>query len=50
MTLLIVIDMQNDFVTGPLGTAEAQTIVPHVNATIAAADAGVYQPHTHTDE
>lgn len=24
MTLLIVIDMQNDFVTGALGTAEAQ--------------------------
>ena len=24
MTLLIVVDMQNDFVTGALGTAEAQ--------------------------
>lgn len=36
MTLLIVIDMQNDFVTGALGTAEAQAIVPHVNAKIAA--------------
>ena len=27
---LIVIDMQNDFVTGPLGTPEAQAIVPNV--------------------
>ena len=36
MTLLIVVDMQNDFVTGALGTAEAQAIVPHVNAKIAA--------------
>lgn len=27
---LIVIDMQNDFVTGALGTAEARTIVPRV--------------------
>ena len=42
MTLLIVVDMQNDFVTGALGTAEAQAIVPHVNAKIAAADAVVY--------
>ena len=30
MTLLIVIDMQNDFVTGALGTAEAVAIVPKV--------------------
>lgn len=28
--VLIVIDMQNDFITGPLGTPEAQTIVPNV--------------------
>lgn len=28
--VLIVIDMQNDFVTGPLGTPEAQAIVPNV--------------------
>ena len=27
---LIVVDMQNDFVTGPLGSAEAQAIVPAV--------------------
>lgn len=28
--VLIVIDMQNDFVYGPLGTPEAQAIVPNV--------------------
>ena len=28
--VLIVVDMQNDFVTGPLGTPEAQAIVPKV--------------------
>ena len=28
--LLIVIDMQNDFIDGPLGTPEAQAIVPKV--------------------
>ena len=28
--ILIVVDMQNDFVTGALGTPEAQAIVPNV--------------------
>ncbi len=28
--ILIVVDMQNDFITGSLGTKEAQDIVPHV--------------------
>lgn len=28
--VLIVVDMQNDFVTGALGTPEAQAIVPKV--------------------
>ena len=28
MKYLIVVDMQNDFVTGPLGTREARAIVP----------------------
>lgn len=28
--VLIVIDMQNDFITGPLGSSEAQAIVPKV--------------------
>lgn len=30
MKILIVVDMQNDFVTGVLGTKEAQSIVPNV--------------------
>ena len=42
--------MQNDFVTGALGTAEAQAIVPHVNAKIAAADAVVYTLDTHGED
>lgn len=32
--LLIVVDMQNDFINGVLGTAEAQAIVPNVIAKI----------------
>lgn len=37
MKLLIVIDVQNDFVTGSLGTPEAQAIIPKVKRTILAA-------------
>lgn len=33
----IIIDMQNDFISGALGTKEAQAIVPHVEAKIVAA-------------
>lgn len=32
--VLIVIDMQNDFITGPLGTEEARAIVPKVREKI----------------
>ena len=32
----IIIDMQNDFIDGSLGTPEAQAIVPHVEAKIVA--------------
>lgn len=28
MKILVVVDMQNDFITGALGTKEAQAIVP----------------------
>lgn len=28
--ILIVVDMQNDFVTGPLSTPEARAIVPKI--------------------
>lgn len=34
MKFLIVVDMQNDFVTGSLGTKEARAIVPNVKARI----------------
>lgn len=30
MDILVVVDMQNDFIDGSLGSKEAQTIVPHV--------------------
>ncbi len=30
--ILVVIDMQNDFITGTLGDKEAQAIVPNVKA------------------
>ena len=30
MKILVVVDMQNDFITGSLGTKEAQAIVPNV--------------------
>lgn len=35
MKVLIVVDMQNDFITGSLGTPEAQAIVPNVKKKIA---------------
>lgn len=34
MKFLVVVDMQNDFVTGSLGTKEAQAIVPNIKARI----------------
>ncbi len=46
-TLLIVIDMQNDFVTGTLGTAEAKQILPGVNEKIAAAQQVIFTRDTH---
>ena len=39
MKLLIVIDMQNDFIGGALGTKEAVAIVPNVAKRIADARA-----------
>lgn len=52
--ILIVIDMQNDFVTGTLGTKEAQAIVPAVKAKIEKAKADgvrvVYTRDTHSPE
>ena len=36
MKVLIVVDMQNDFIDGVLGTREAVAIVPHVKEKIEA--------------
>ena len=47
--LLIVVDMQNDFVTGVLGTREAQMILPAVNAKIAAAEQVIFTLDTHDE-
>ena len=38
MKTLIVVDMQNDFIDGSLGTKEAQAIVPRVKEKIKAHD------------
>lgn len=40
--LLLVIDMQNDFVTGSLGSAEARAIVPNMADKLAKADVPVW--------
>lgn len=34
MKILVVVDMQNDFITGALGTKEAQAIVPKIQQKI----------------
>ncbi|MDO4608788.1 MAG: isochorismatase family cysteine hydrolase [Clostridia bacterium] len=51
---LIVIDMQNDFVSGVLGTAEAQAIVPAVKAKIKEyldrGDEVIFTRDTHGDD
>lgn len=51
MKLLVVVDMQNDFVSGVLGTKEAAAIVPHVvkkvAETVSAGDAVVFTQDTH---
>lgn len=49
--LLIVIDMQNDFIDGSLGTIEAQAIVPNVINRITTFDGPViFTRDTHTAE
>ena len=49
--VLIVVDMQNDFIDGALGTAEAVAIVPHVISKIkeyeASGDTVIYTKDTH---
>ena len=54
MKLLVVVDMQNDFVSGALGTRKAVDIVPHVvNKVVEAVEAGdtvVFTQDTHTQD
>ena len=40
--ILIVVDMQNDFIDGALGTKEAAAIVPYVKDVIESFDGKVY--------
>lgn len=48
--VLIVVDMQNDFISGPLGTPEAKAIVPYVKQRIAAFNGVVYFTQDTHDE
>lgn len=48
--LLVVVDMQNDFVGGALGSVEAQRILPEVNQKIAEAELVVYTLDTHFED
>ncbi len=54
MKVLAVIDMQNDFISGALGTPEAECIVPRVRQKIEAARASgvrvVFTRDTHTSD
>ncbi|MCD8340974.1 MAG: cysteine hydrolase [Clostridiales bacterium] len=54
MKLLVVVDMQKDFVDGALGTSEAVAIVPRVQEKIAARQAAgwttVFTRDTHTEQ
>lgn len=51
--VLCVIDMQNDFITGSLGTPEAQAILPKVEEKIDSADPDtivIFTRDTHTED
>ena len=54
MKVLVVVDMQNDFITGSLGTKEAQAIVPNVKRKVEEAvkhgDLIIYTRDTHFNE
>lgn len=47
--LLIVIDMQNDFVSGVLGTQEARQILPAINRKIEEAERVIFTRDTHNE-
>jgi len=49
--ILVVVDMQNDFVNGPLGTLEAEQILPAVCEKIKNFDGDIYvTKDTHTED
>ena len=52
--ILIVIDVQNDFVTGSLGTPEAQAVVPNIVKKVeeyrSRDDAIIFTTDTHYDD
>jgi nicotinamidase-related amidase len=51
MKILVVVDMQNDFIDGALGTAEAQAIVPYVKEAIEQFDGKVlFTRDTHFED
>ena len=51
MKVLVVVDMQNDFIDGTLGTPEAQAIVPKVVKKIEEFDGEVlWTQDTHSDD
>ncbi len=50
MKLLFVIDMQNDFIDGVLGTPEAQAIVPKVIEKIKQAEIVVFTKDSHNED
>lgn len=54
MKLLVVVDMQNDFVTGVLGSKAAEAIVPYVvrrvEEAVQAGDAVVFTQDTHGED
>lgn len=54
MKVLVVVDMQNDFISGALGTPEAQAIIPNVKKKIEEAakngDLIVYTKDTHFND
>lgn len=48
--LLIVVDMQNDFISGSLGTPEARAIVPRIVSKIKAAEKVYFTMDVHFDD
>lgn len=49
-TLLVVVDMQNDFISGALGSPEAQAIVPRVREKIKGAARVIFTRDSHDED